>query len=102
MDEGVCHVDIGRGDLPALRAGRLDLLHVPDAEGRSAELGPDLGPSLVLGGLLAVWLALDATYKRPRKVDLARVGGGELDDRPDFWMKWRRGCLRLIERRTRR
>jgi hypothetical protein len=102
MDEGVGHVNIGRRDLFALGTGLLDLLHVPYAESGAAELGPDLCPALVLCGLLAVGLALDAADKWPREVDLAGMCGGELDDGPDLWMQRGRWGLLLVERGTRR
>ena len=83
----VCHVDVRRGDLLALLAGLCDLLHVPDAEGGSTQLAPDVDPALVLRGPLSVWLALDPADERAREVDLVGMSQVEMDDGADFGME---------------
>jgi len=55
------NVDIRRRNLFALSIRFLNFRHVPDTESGPTELSPDFYPAIILGWLVAIGLALDAT-----------------------------------------
>ena len=84
MDRGIRNIDIRRRDLLAFAARLLDLLHIPNTEGRPTQLRPNPSPGLFLPDNLAISEALDVLHELAGHVDLAGVGIGELDDRADL------------------
>ena len=84
---GFCYIHVRGGNLLALLVSDFHLSHIPDAEGCTIELRPDVAPSFVLVRLVAIWVPVEFMNERTREIDFLRVCHSERDDRTNFWVE---------------
>ena len=65
----------------------------PYAKRRATKLRPAVHPAVVLGWSLTIGHPLDLLDQRAPEVDLAGMGQGELNDKADVRVDWRRTGL---------
>lgn len=95
LTHGFCYVYIRGGHFLSLLVGYFYFPHIPDAEGGTIELCPDIAPAVVLVRFLPIRVPLKLMHEGAGEIDFLGVCHSERDDRANFGMKrgiiaWRR------------
>ena len=87
LTHGFCYVYIRGGHFLPLLVGYFYFPHIPDAEGGTIKLCPDITPAIVLVRFLPIRVPLEFMHEGAGEINFLSVCHSERDNRANFGMK---------------